>query len=187
MASFLSPTLDDDAALCNNIYVLMSTNMEFFQHSFDGVVDLHIKHEFYDDMSMCSKVASIEIKIIAAETMYIMIFNNAFYFTTITTQIPLGIQLKDENKTEDMVEIMAELQQYVPMVEVLKDVYVPNIDKTVQVVETLSHPIEFAGDQRTAARGRGAQKAKTHESSLSGRLAGFSPCCSRLAYQNKTA
>ena len=71
---------------------------------------------------------------------------------------------------------MAELQQYVPyMVEVLKDVYVPNIDKTVQVVETLSHPIEFAGDQKTAARGRGAQKAKTHESSLSGRLAGLVP------------
>eukprot|EP00731_Ephydatia_muelleri_P003537 Em0001g3537a len=94
----------------------------------------------------------------------------------ITTQIPLGIQFKDENKTEDIVEIMAELQQYVPyMVEVLKDVYVPNIDKTVQVVETLSHPIEFAGDQKTAARGRGAQKAKTHESSLSGRLAGLVP------------
>ena len=39
-----------------------------------------------------------------------IIFNNAFHFTTITTQIPLGFQLKDENKTEDMVEIMAELQ-----------------------------------------------------------------------------
>ena len=74
-----------------------------------------------------------------------------------------------------MVEIIAELQQYVPMVEVLKDVYVPNIDKTVQVVETLSHSIEFAGDQKTAARGRGAQKAKTHKSSLSGRLAGLVP------------
>ena len=100
---------------------------------------------------------------------------NIFHFTTITTQIPLEIQFKDENKTEDMVEIMAELQQYVPMVEVLKDVYVPNIDKTVQVVETLSHPIEFAGDQKMAARGRGAQKAKTHKSSLSGRLAGLVP------------
>ena len=76
---------------------------------------------------------------------------------------------------EDMVEIMAELQQYVPIVEVFKDVYVPSIDTTVQVVETLSHPIEFAGDQKTAARGRGAQRAKTHESSLSGRLVGLVP------------
>ena len=50
-------------------------------------------------------MVSIEIKIIAAETMYIIIFNNAFHFTTITTQIPLGIQLKDENKTEDMVRL----------------------------------------------------------------------------------
>lgn len=74
LASFLLPTLDDDAALCNNICVLMSrilyANMEFFQHSFDGVVDWHIKHEFFDEMSTCSKVVSIEIKIIAAETMY---------------------------------------------------------------------------------------------------------------------
>ena len=75
LASFLLPTLDDDAALRNNIICgLMSrilyANMEFFQHSFDGVVDWHIKHEFYDEMSTCSKVVSIEIKIIAAETMY---------------------------------------------------------------------------------------------------------------------
>ena len=109
LASFLLPTLNDDAALRNNICVLMSrilyANMEFFQHSFDGVVDWHIKHEFYDEMSTCYKVVSIEIKIIVAETM--LHFNNAFHFTTITTQIPLGIQLKDENKTEDMVQIMA--------------------------------------------------------------------------------
>ncbi|KAL5486502.1 hypothetical protein EMCRGX_G018990 [Ephydatia muelleri] len=34
---------------------------------------------------------------------------------------PLGIQPRDENKTEDMVGIMKELQKYVPMVETVKN------------------------------------------------------------------
>ena len=32
--------------------------MEFFKHSFDPVIDWHIKHEFYDEMSTKSTVVS---------------------------------------------------------------------------------------------------------------------------------
>lgn len=91
------------------------------------------------------------------------------------TQNPLGILPRDENKTEHMVDIMDVLQQYVPMVEMVKDYHVPSIGRTVQVVTALTHPIQFAGDQKTAVRARGAQKAKVNEVSPSRRLAGLVP------------
>ena len=39
----------------------------------------------------------------------------------------------------------------------------------------LAHPILFSGDQKTAARGRGAQKAKMNALSPSARLEGLVP------------
>ena len=44
------------------------------------------------------------------------------------------------------------------MVETVENLYVPSLDRTVHVVKTHAHLIEFAGDQKIAARGRGAQK-----------------------------
>ncbi|KAL5489195.1 hypothetical protein EMCRGX_G018261 [Ephydatia muelleri] len=149
VAKSLLPTPEDDMAFRTNICILMSRilyqNMEYFKHSFDVVIDWHIKHEFYDEMS------------------------------TKSTVHPLGIQLRDENKTEDMVIIMKEMQEYVPMVETVENVYVPSLDKTVQVTKTRAHLIEFAGDQKTAARERGAQKAKVCAVSHTNRLAGLVP------------
>ena len=46
-------------------------------------------------------------------------------------QHPLGIQTKDENKTEHMVEIMKESQKYVPMVEMTEDVHIASVNRTV--------------------------------------------------------
>ncbi len=74
-----------------------------------------------------------------------------------------------------MVDIMSELQQYVPMVEMVQDCYVPSIATSVPVVTAHAHLIHFAGDQKTAARARGAQKAKVNEVSPSGRLVGLVP------------
>ena len=47
------------------------------------------------------------------------------------------------------------MQQYVPMVEMMKEVYVPSLKRTAKVPTALAHQILFAGDQKTAARGRG--------------------------------
>ena len=60
------------------------------------------------------------------------------------------------------------------MMEYEKDVYVPSIDKSVQVVAGRAHMIQFAGDQR-AARARGAQLAKVHAATLSRRVMGLVP------------
>ena len=45
-----------------------------------------------------------------------------------------------------MVNIIETIHQYVPMVEMMKEVHIPSLDKTVQVPTALSHPIEFSGD-----------------------------------------
>ena len=81
----------------------------------------------------------------------------------------------NENKTEEMIGIMQEFHKYVPMKEYEKDVYVPSIDKSVQVVCGRAHMIQFAGDQKTAARARGAQLAKVNAVTPSGRLMGLVP------------
>ena len=74
-----------------------------------------------------------------------------------------------------MIGIMREFHKYVPMMEYEKDVYVPSIDESVQVVAGCAHMIQFAGDQKTAARVRGAQLAKVNAATPSGRLMGLVP------------
>ena len=59
-------------------------------------------------------------------------------------QHPLGIQTKDENKTDHMVEIMKESQKYVPMVEMTEDVHIASVNRTVKVACALTHPIPFS-------------------------------------------
>ena len=91
-------------------------------------------------------------------------------------QNPLGVQLRDENQTEQMVDIMTESQRYVPMSERKETVDIPSIDQTVEVVTAVDLPLLFAGDQKTAVRARGAKKAKLHAVSPFRRLAGFIAC-----------
>ena len=63
IAASLLPTPEDDVALRDNICVLMSrilcAHVEFFKINFEDIVDTHIKHEFYDEMSMKSIVVSV--------------------------------------------------------------------------------------------------------------------------------
>lgn len=70
---------------------------------------------------------------------------------------------------------MREAHKYIPMVEHEKAIHVPSIDKHVQVVTGRAHLILFAGDQKTAARARGAQLAKVNAATPSTRLAGLVP------------
>lgn len=70
-------------------------------------------------------------------------------------QVPLGVLLKNENTTEDMIDILEEVQQYVPARDgVLRSVFV-------------------GGDQLTCERIRGAKKARLQSTTPKGRLEGL--------------
>ena len=90
-------------------------------------------------------------------------------------QVPLDIIPKNENKGNEMVEIMSSLHQYVPVIEYTEDCSIPEIGEKVQVPSALLHPILVGGDQLTAARGRGVKKAKVHADSPVSRLEGLIP------------
>lgn len=70
---------------------------------------------------------------------------------------------------------MSHLHQYVPMLEHHEDVAIPHTSETVSVTKASVHPIVIGGDQLTAARARGALKAKKNEDTPSLRLDGFVP------------
>ncbi len=59
VALSLLPTPEDDLAIRENI--ISTILYENINLCFDGVVDWHIKHQFYDEMSTKSKVVSILI------------------------------------------------------------------------------------------------------------------------------
>ena len=69
--------------------------------------------------------------------------------------MPLRILLKNENKGDDMVDIMKALHQYVPSVEYLRNTYKTCVGE-VEVPQFHLKKIFFCGDQLTAARSRSA-------------------------------
>ena len=93
-------------------------------------------------------------------------------------QHPLGILPKDENKTDNMIDIMELTQQYVPLIEKTKDVSMDCMNTTVQVNTALGHAVLFAGDQKTASQARSAQKARINALTPSKRLIGLIPIVS---------
>ena len=62
IAISILPTVDDDVAIRSSICILIARvlykNVRFFQTSFDGCIDWHIKHEFYEEMSKKSDIVS---------------------------------------------------------------------------------------------------------------------------------
>lgn len=62
LALSLLPSTEDDVAIRRNICVLISrilyNNLGFFKVAFDGVVEWHIEHAYYKEMSMKSDVVS---------------------------------------------------------------------------------------------------------------------------------
>ena len=64
IALSLLPSADDDDVIRNNISILLSRvlvkSLAFFKMSFDGVVNWHIQHQFYEEMSKKSDVVSID-------------------------------------------------------------------------------------------------------------------------------
>ena len=76
--------------------------------------------------------------------------------------------LHNENKLDEMCEIMEELQKYVPSCTCQVKHPLPNGDSYI-VEEQAVHQILSGGDQLTCCRCRGAQSLRcNHESTLKG-------------------
>jgi len=88
--------------------------------------------------------------------------------------VPLGVILKNENKTEEMVDIMSHLHKYVPTLSSTHECTITTGEK-VQEERAVIHPILVGGDQLTVARARSAIKAKVNSQTASKRLAGIVP------------
>lgn len=74
--------------------------------------------------------------------------------TAIYCQVPLGVQLKNENKCDEMVDIVESLQEYVPMRKTSKQQQL-STGEISTVIDTYCHRILLGGDQLTVARVRG--------------------------------
>lgn len=87
----------------------------------------------------------------------------------------MSIIPKNENKGDEMVDIMDTIHTYVPMIETSQQVVVPSLNESVEVHKARSFPIILHGDYLTACRGRGAKKVKINADSPSHRLEGLVP------------
>lgn len=61
-------------------------------------------------------------------------------------QVPLGVLLKSEQKLEDMVDIMGDLQQYVPTVTTTTEYNLSGSDDPITVTVDDFHPIFLGKD-----------------------------------------
>ena len=88
--------------------------------------------------------------------------------------MPLGVLPLNENKNNEMVEIMLHAHQYVPTRSKIKQVDVLT-GETASVTEVQMHSVMFGGDQLTAARARGAKKSRANSTTLDKCLSGLEP------------
>ena len=95
-------------------------------------------------------------------------------FHVFLVKVPLGIALKDENKGNEMVDIMSHLHQYVPAISSTQEVTI-STGETVLEERTVLHPILVGGDQLTVARARAAIKCKVNSQTAVKKLTGIVP------------
>ena len=90
-------------------------------------------------------------------------------------QVPLGVLLYNENKGNEMIQIVSHLHQYVPAVEHTVDVFIPSKTESIAQQHIQFHRILLGGDQLTVARTRGSQEAMANSSTAFKRLEGLIP------------
>ena len=83
--------------------------------------------------------------------------------------------MKNENKMDDMVDILTHMHRYVPLHAVSKTVEVPGTEGSDRVQVERLHQILIGGDQLTAERVKGAQSLRRNSTHATGRLQGFVP------------
>ena len=93
----------------------------------------------------------------------------------ITFQIPLGIQLKSETSYETMLDIMKNLHQYVPVVEMVGTTIDTTDGHTKQCKTEMLHYTLLGGDQLTVSRAKGCQRIRCDSIMPSERLKGLQP------------
>jgi L1 cell adhesion molecule like protein len=91
-------------------------------------------------------------------------------------QVPLGVQLFNENKLEDMSKILANLHKLVPTREKTGKLTLPN-GGTLEFDDTTFFQILLGGDQLTVARARGTQALRASHETARDRLEGIIPVC----------
>lgn len=82
--------------------------------------------------------------------------------------------MKNENKLDEMVDIMDELGKYVPCSTTQRKVCIEGLEPEEQTLTSL-HQLLFGGDQLTAARARGAIRQRQNSLTAMERLEGFVP------------
>lgn len=91
-------------------------------------------------------------------------------------QVPLGVQLKNENIIEEMVAIMESLHNYVPHVRKTSSVPIPGKSGEYEEVHhDYFHQILFGGDQVTKVRAEGAQRMRSNSEDETDKLSGLIP------------
>lgn len=74
-----------------------------------------------------------------------------------------------------MVQIVSHLHQYVPVIEFSEEQVISSSSEKVEVPKAVFSPVLLGGDQLTAARVRGAQKAKVSDDVPVNRMEGIVP------------
>ena len=74
-----------------------------------------------------------------------------------------------------MIEILNHLHQYVPIKEHAREVFIPSLNQSVNIMMEQVQPMLFGGDQLTAARARGVKTAMSNSCSAVMRLQGLVP------------
>lgn len=82
---------------------------------------------------------------------------------------------KSETKTEDMIDILTELQKYVPVQSTTKVCTHPTTGDEIQYTEDVFHHILFGGDQLTLERIRGAKNTRANSNRQKDKFMGFLP------------
>jgi len=152
LSTFL-PDHNDCKELCHNYATLLGRELTqtvpYFRKVFADCIPKHIDHKYTKEMATKSAVV---------RNLCIIFVDISF----IHPQVPLGVLPYNEQANEDMVQIMDNIHQYVPVIE--------------QAEGETYLPAPFGGDQLTAARALTAKKSRV-TSKGKGALRGLVPFC----------
>ena len=81
----------------------------------------------------------------------------------------------NENKGDEMIQILLHLQQYIPVKKYNEEVCIPNQQEVVKTTNVLLQKLPFGGDQLTVAHVRSAQAAICNDLNAFKRLEDFIP------------
>ena len=121
----------------------------------------HISSKYTSEMSKQSRVVSYLVNMLATYVRF-----------NVTLQVPLGVQLLNENKTDEMCLIMKNLHKDVPK-KTYKITY--HLNEDFDCTEECYHRILFGGDQLTVCRARGAKFARANDDLSDERFDGLIP------------